>query len=73
MTISKFNMSTLVATDYGKNICWSIPYHDLKLIPEMDRRASLKNQSRSQYLRSLVREDISKGYKEVGRRWSVTR
>ena len=57
-------MSTLVATDYGKNICWSIPYHELKLIPEMDRRASL---------RSLVKEDIRNGSKEVGRRWSVTR
>ena len=66
-------MSSLVATDYGKNICWSIPYHELKLIPEMDRRASLKNLTRSQYLRTLVKEDIRNGAKEVGRRWSVTR
>ena len=66
-------MSSSVATDYGKNICWSIPYHELKLIPEMDRRASLKNLTRSQYLRLLVKEDIRSGDNEVGHRWSVTR
>ena len=49
-------MSSLVATDYGKNICWSIPYHELKLIPEMDRRASLKNLTRSQGFFALLQE-----------------
>ena len=45
--------------DYGKMIPLSIPYHELDLIDDMDRRANETNaQSRSHYVRKLIRDDI---------------
>ena len=37
----------------------SIPFHELDLIDDMDRRANETNaQSRSHYVRKLIRDDI---------------
>tara|TARA_B100001094_G_C17577610_1_gene505918 strand:+ start:41 stop:283 length:243 start_codon:yes stop_codon:yes gene_type:complete len=45
--------------DYGKMIPLSFPFHELDLIDDMDRRANETHaQSRSQYVRRLIREDI---------------
>jgi len=44
--------------EYGKCLCFSIPFHELSLIDEMDRNSHLELcHSRSQYLRRLVRRD----------------
>jgi hypothetical protein len=56
--------------EYGKCLCFSIPYHELNLIDEMDRNSHMELcHSRSHYLRMLVRRDselkkqqIEKGY-----------
>ena len=49
--------------DYGKMIPLSIPYHELDLIDDMDRRANETNaQSRSHYVRKLIRKDIKENH-----------
>lgn len=63
-------MKTLLRDDYGKNVCVSIPYHELSLIPEMDRLAHLRGKTRSEYLRLLVREDKQRAAETVAKRWS---
>ena len=63
-------MKTLLRDDYGKNVCVSIPYHELNLIPEMDRLAHLRGKTRSEYLRLLVREDKQRAAETVAKRWS---
>lgn len=63
-------MKTLLRDDYGKNVCLSIPYHELSLIPEMDRLAHLRGKTRSEYIRLLVREDKKRTEEKFSMRWS---
>jgi hypothetical protein len=44
-------------TDLGKCICVSFPYHELDLLEDLDKLARQSYQSKSQYLRQLVRKD----------------
>ena len=41
---------------YGKNICVSVPAHDLGFIDDLNELAHDELMSKSQYLRKVVRE-----------------
>ena len=52
--------------DYGKCLCFSIPFHELNLIEDMDRNSHMELcNSRSQYLRKLVRRDTELKKKQL--------
>jgi len=43
--------------DLGKCICVSFPYHELDLLEDLDELARQSYQSKSSYLRQLVRKE----------------
>jgi len=50
------NTTTNPLGAYGKNICVSVPAHDLGFIDDLTELANAEFMTKSQYLRKVVRE-----------------
>ena len=65
-TFAPNKRSRYAGTDRGKCFCWSIPYHELKVLDDLERNAHMEMcSSTSQYLRRLVRRDTEQKNKQL--------
>jgi len=54
------------STDRGKNWCWSIPYHRMSILDDLEQNADMEMcSSLSQYLIRLVDKDTREKKKQI--------
>ena len=58
--------SRYTSSDRGKNFCWSIPFHRMNVLEDVERNAHMEMcSSQSQYLIRLVDRDTALKKKQI--------
>jgi hypothetical protein len=57
--------------DVGKTVCISFPYHELDLINDLDRLAHLDCVNRSQWIRTIIRQERMRAKDQENSLWNT--